>query len=131
MRRNKAQIDLRNQLMDLLKVQYRQLYCDSTVVHAQGGEERLKDFRQIVQAPSLSKTGLALDFRGFASGHVRRGPPPLLCTPTPRFSHAGGTLLSHMCHWQRSKLHYYPQQCMYVCRQHSNCYAPQALDCKA
>lgn len=37
----------------------------------QGGEQRLKVFKEIVQAPTVSKTGLALDFHGFANGHVR------------------------------------------------------------
>ena len=38
-----------------------------------GGEARLENFKQIVRAPSVSKTGLALDFHGFANGHVSSG----------------------------------------------------------
>lgn len=35
-----------------------------------GGQARLDNFKQIVRAPSVGKTGLALDFHGFANGHV-------------------------------------------------------------
>jgi hypothetical protein len=41
-----------------------------SIVVLQGGEQRLDEFRKIVQAPSLSKTGAVLDFSGFRSGHV-------------------------------------------------------------
>lgn len=36
----------------------------------QGGEQRLQTFKKVVQIPSVSKTGLALDFTGFADTNV-------------------------------------------------------------
>ena len=40
-----------------------------------GGEQRLDTFKNIVRAPSVSKTGLVLDFKGFGNGQVRQCSP--------------------------------------------------------
>lgn len=39
-----------------------------------GGQTRLETFKQIVRAPSVGRTGLALDFKGFSNGHVSSSP---------------------------------------------------------
>ncbi len=51
-----------------------------------GGQQRLDTFKQIVRAPSVGRTGLALDFKGFANGHVSNAPAskPEISTPCAR-----------------------------------------------